>query len=713
MSCITLAALSPATQYPVSDRCTAQVTLVPMPSSAPVSLTMGAFASTSDALASRLAALASAQAPLAQQVEALQADRQAARGSFSLTLPVNSFSSAEPVAFSLQPASSTTNSFAAAAAAAFVASSAVTDSTGARLTPSVDAAAAVKLGPACTVFTTPVQVCIFVGDTAPSTARSLRLASQVDCADESKGYGTLDTPSNVTWDPVTGLLCGSVEHFSLALPVLLPVPTTPTVRKTFAMGGSCPNACSDRGFCRESGACLCFAGFTGPDCSQRTCPAAESWAASRGGSVGGCTGATCAPGGTVGHQSAECAGAGVCDRASGICKCFAGYDGAACQRTSCPNDCSGNGVCRTLRELPAVAASGYTSWEADRLQVCACDAGFSGPDCSLRTCPHGADPEQAGGGATSTTFTLTLSFGSIPTQYANVIPPSVYSTDELSLIVLTADGGSFSTPRVTGVFDAASAPARVAAALTSLPGLALSDVRVAAMPGSNTQAQSTPSVTYAITLDAGSVQRTAVAADGTSGTLSVEASTAAASVLSMACAPAACSSPGCRPLTKQLRILDASSAGAAGIAVSAGVLLTQPPPLAAGDATVAGVWGVVITITISANGVAGGLTFAATSQIYEAGAGASVPATPLPPDTLRASVPILYGLRVDFPSGPIVPGAYVIKWRLPTCSITQTQRSGWAAAECSRRGLCDRSTGECTCFAGYSGYSCSQQTVIL
>ena len=30
-------------------------------------------------------------------------------------------------------------------------------------------------------------------------------------------------------------------------------------------------------------------------------------------------------------------------------------------------------------------------------------------------------------------------------------------------------------------------------------------------------------------------------------------------------------------------------------------------------------------------------------------------------------------------------------------------------AECSNNGLCDRSTGQCQCFNGYSGFSCSAQ----
>jgi hypothetical protein len=79
---------------------------------------------------------------------------------------------------------------------------------------------------------------------------------------------------------------------------------------------------------------------------------------------------------------------------------------------TCPNDCSGNGVCRTLREVAAGALSraavsssagsllltgvrtpfAYQLWDADKHQQCVCDPGYGGPDCSARTCPRGTDP---------------------------------------------------------------------------------------------------------------------------------------------------------------------------------------------------------------------------------------------------------------------------------------------------------------------------------
>ncbi len=129
---------------------------------------------------------------------------------------------------------------------------------------------------------------------------------------------------------------------------------------------------------------------------------------------------------TSAHSYAECSNKGFCDRASGECGCFDGYTGSACQRTVCPNDCSGHGQCYTLREIaagpnvpvshPAGAqnvgrnfkvldyqfgtyktsgvshAFEYNLWDADKNQACVCDAGYFGPDCSMKQCPKGNDP---------------------------------------------------------------------------------------------------------------------------------------------------------------------------------------------------------------------------------------------------------------------------------------------------------------------------------
>ncbi len=57
------------------------------------------------------------------------------------------------------------------------------------------------------------------------------------------------------------------------------------------------------------------------------------------------------------HGWAECSNKGLCNRETGECECFAEYEGAACERSSCPNDCSGHGKCEYIQELSAMVGS--------------------------------------------------------------------------------------------------------------------------------------------------------------------------------------------------------------------------------------------------------------------------------------------------------------------------------------------------------------------
>jgi hypothetical protein len=106
------------------------------------------------------------------------------------------------------------------------------------------------------------------------------------------------------------------------------------------------------------------------------------------------------------HRNAECSNAGVCDRATGNCVCNPGYEGKACARSSCPNECSGHGTCQSMKqfnidhdeqveafESTTVAIKYSAAWDATKMYGCKCEAGFRGPDCSLVECPSGADPQ--------------------------------------------------------------------------------------------------------------------------------------------------------------------------------------------------------------------------------------------------------------------------------------------------------------------------------
>ncbi|CAM9473810.1 unnamed protein product, partial [Choristocarpus tenellus] len=151
----------------------------------------------------------------------------------------------------------------------------------------------------------------------------------------------------------------------------------------------CPSACSGRGYCTDSKTetCTCFEGWTGGDCSLRLCPSSFAWV-------------DYATANDTAHASyTECSNMGICDRSTGICTCRAGFTGEACQRLECPSDCNGRGRCMSMREA-AVTIDGdklfydaeYEEWDADMIHGCVCDSGWEGYDCSMRSCPTGVDP---------------------------------------------------------------------------------------------------------------------------------------------------------------------------------------------------------------------------------------------------------------------------------------------------------------------------------
>lgn len=148
----------------------------------------------------------------------------------------------------------------------------------------------------------------------------------------------------------------------------------------------CPNGCSGHGSCGANDKCTCYKrpnnddAWQAADCSERTCPKAVAWVSYP------------VAGNNDAHESVECSNKGLCDRKTGECQCFEGYDGVACERTVCPNDCNGRGVCYTQTQLAQAAGTTYsTPWDAKKNVGCVCDLGYRGPDCSLQECPTGAD----------------------------------------------------------------------------------------------------------------------------------------------------------------------------------------------------------------------------------------------------------------------------------------------------------------------------------
>jgi EGF-like domain len=153
--------------------------------------------------------------------------------------------------------------------------------------------------------------------------------------------------------------------------------------------GACPNDCNGRGYCNRENKCICGNEFTGPDCSQFVCPSGNAW-----------IGKPYAK--NLAHSPMECSGKGLCDRKTGECQCFDGYEGDTCQRMTC--NCNGRGKCLSIGLMYELysplfnssnyekAAYLYSNWEANMVRSCICDIGYFGGACEQRMCPKGVDP---------------------------------------------------------------------------------------------------------------------------------------------------------------------------------------------------------------------------------------------------------------------------------------------------------------------------------
>lgn len=197
-----------------------------------------------------------------------------------------------------------------------------------------------------------------------------------------------------------------------------------------AVSAKCSNDCSGHGTCSAASRCKCYRNFMGNDCSQRVCYFGRAFVDSPLGDInadgyisteqfqsrlgnqnvsemyssyagwGGRAhkmSAGTPPAVTFevigdsqgeAHFYAECSNKGTCNRQSGVCECFEGYTGEGCSQTACPNNCSGHGECKTIKDLDP----SYKLWDDDKTQKCVCDSKYSGPDCSQRRCPKGDDP---------------------------------------------------------------------------------------------------------------------------------------------------------------------------------------------------------------------------------------------------------------------------------------------------------------------------------
>jgi hypothetical protein len=184
--------------------------------------------------------------------------------------------------------------------------------------------------------------------------------------------------------------------------------TEEMIRATFvfsllaaSVSATCDNSCSGHGSCTCDNECVCQCydnwgmgqAYDSGDCSDRICPFELAWvdAPDHGG---------------IRHKYAECSGKGICNRINGECECFDGYEGKGCQRSSCPNDCSGHGTCEYLEDLHYAAVEfdyrhyeftqeyltfDYYGWDKTKIRACVCDPQYGDVDCSKRMCQYGSD----------------------------------------------------------------------------------------------------------------------------------------------------------------------------------------------------------------------------------------------------------------------------------------------------------------------------------
>jgi hypothetical protein len=177
----------------------------------------------------------------------------------------------------------------------------------------------------------------------------------------------------------------------------------------------------------------------------------------------------------------ECSSRGTCDFATGECKCFDGFEGRGCRRTTCPNGCSGHGRCLSNADINDQYKSfNYPNdqmWDQLRTQTCKCDRGYTGYDCNARVCPFGDDPTSDCGenSAGDVQLIVTRSL-------------TVPNTKFFTLTFTDMFGGSFTTrpildhaPSCALAGGKATPCPEIQYALMDLPNFAIPEVEVDAM----------------------------------------------------------------------------------------------------------------------------------------------------------------------------------------------------------------------------------------
>merc|ERR1711871_1218833 len=115
----------------------------------------------------------------------------------------------------------------------------------------------------------------------------------------------------------------------------------------------------------------------------------------------------------------------------------------------------------------------YQLWDAQKIQGCKCDLGYSGPDCASRVAPKGDDPLTT---VKSNMMTQSIAIGATDTS---VTAPD-FAGDEFFMVYHDPYGGIWRTDGIAATSDDAVVAARVQSALQALPNEVLEGVTVSA-----------------------------------------------------------------------------------------------------------------------------------------------------------------------------------------------------------------------------------------
>lgn len=538
------------------------------------------------------------------------------------------------------------------------------------------------------------------------------------------------------------------------------------------IAAECPNACHGKGTCTAKDQCSCGKRYIGNDCGLKMCPVGYSWVDSPVGDLDMdstldtsvvLVGSQMYPLGTYeqapvtvndeGHHYRECSQAGNCNRETGECLCFEGFEGSACQRTSCPDNCNGVGVCEDIQEFASdatgtlygqkqILSRSYQLWDAQITRGCKCDPSYYGVSCSKRRCRVGVDPMYECAGK-EILETVLIAVGMDDTDTDETIQSAtsyfrlrlydywgeMYETDRITISATNADNIVATQDAIRALPNSAFAGVTcgaigdgnafqwVQSAPTAHEG-ALMACEYSQNPGAHRTMELIESVVHGAANTAAEIKTAFIARTQRVGEdIDYFASKSSrTATVTHGSASVTLSSTGDTDLVvdKLVKIdehisvisavsgatltltssFEAAGAGSGKSAYYSGYTLSKY------TATVAAIAVGSTTMTVSDES-----EFAVGHVIHFDGLKYTV--TSVTTTTLIIDSPYL-GKQSDG-SGAAISGATDPIWR-----ITNTPTSGFYqyVDECSGRGTCDSSTGLCECFKGYTNDNCDTQNIM-